>query len=152
EAVGAVGEDARRLLQPPFVRASGDLDVGERDRRLPRGAGGDRRRGGGERVAERLVAELLALAEADQEQALGRDALGVGDEHGGARLGLEVTALEQVGEAAAAGRVEGVGGGRQGAVGEGAGNEETGLELLRMGGLYGKFHRLVPWKTGHAKC
>src|SRR5690606_19079593 len=103
-----------------------------------------RLRGGGERVAECLVAELLALAEADQQQALGRDALRVGDEQGGTRLGLEVTALEQVGEATAAGRVEGVARSRQRAVGEGAGNEETGLELLRMGGLYGKFHRLVP--------
>ena len=68
------------------VSRARELDVGERDHGVLRRPGGDRLRRGGERVAERLVAELVVLAQAHQQHALGVNAWKVMHQQRGARL------------------------------------------------------------------
>ncbi len=145
--VGAVGEQARGELHARSERTAGHVAVGHADDGIGRVGRGEHPRPADQRGAHGRIAEVLALAQADQQHAFGRHARQVLQHQRRARCVFEVAALQLGGDLAAGRGVERLRGAGQRAVGEHANGDDAGLDGGRRTGDDGNIHGIdLEWE------
>ena len=140
KAIGGFLRDDRRLPDSPGNTALLDRDFGEKDGAVESAGFVERFDADAYGLAKLLLAELLFLAEADQQHAVAERSRDVMEQEGGAGLALHVATPDDVGDMVAGGIVEKFSGQAEFSRFEYADDDAGAALLLRTSTFYAKFH------------
>ncbi len=144
EAIDRLVRDDHRLSHTPRRTASPDGGVGQEDRPVERSRFIQRAYRHTDGVSELLVAELLLLAESNQQHPVAQGTGNVVQQQGGTCLALHVAASDDVRQMVPGCIVEDFAGQRQLPRFEDADHDTGTALLLRAATFYAKFHRPPP--------